>query len=63
MSGETHVDHEVLARHAANKVNVPSDEARKRRTQVNHLREPARGAHRRPPRLRPRQAPRVGQHR
>ncbi len=33
-----HVDHEVLARHAANKVNVPAGEAKKRREQVNHLR-------------------------
>lgn len=39
MSGETHVDHEVLVRHATDKVNVPSDAAKKRRTQVNHLRE------------------------
>jgi hypothetical protein len=33
-----HVNHEVLARHAANKVNVPADDAKKRREQVNHLR-------------------------
>jgi tRNA nucleotidyltransferase (CCA-adding enzyme) len=33
-----HVDHEVLATHAREKVNVPSDDAAKRRTQVNHLR-------------------------
>lgn len=33
-----HVDHEVLARHAANKVNVPASEAKKRREQVTHLR-------------------------
>ena len=39
MSGETHVDHEVLACHATDKVNVPTDDAKKRRTQVNHLRE------------------------
>lgn len=38
MAGERHVNHEVLARFAADKVNVPSEEARKRRTQVNHLR-------------------------
>ncbi len=34
-----HVDHDVLARHAANKVNVPSHEAKQRREQVNHLRK------------------------
>jgi len=39
MAGETYVDHEVLARHAADKVNVPSAEAQKRRAQVNHLRQ------------------------
>lgn len=39
MSGETHIDHDDLARHAAGKVNVPSDDAAKRRKQVNHLRE------------------------
>jgi hypothetical protein len=33
-----HVDHGVLARHAQDKVNVPADEAAKRRTQVNRLR-------------------------
>jgi hypothetical protein len=33
-----HVDHEVLARHAENKVNVPAEDARERRRQVNHLR-------------------------
>jgi tRNA nucleotidyltransferase (CCA-adding enzyme) len=33
-----HVNHSVLAAHAASKVNVPSDEASKRRSQVNHLR-------------------------
>ncbi|MDQ4034157.1 MAG: nucleotidyltransferase, partial [Actinomycetota bacterium] len=33
-----HVDHEVLATHARNKVNVPADDAAKRRAQVNHLR-------------------------
>ena len=35
---DRHVDHAVLAAHAQNKVNVPSDEARNRRRQVNHLR-------------------------
>ncbi|MGH3795644.1 MAG: CBASS oligonucleotide cyclase [Pseudonocardiaceae bacterium] len=38
MADENYVDHEVLARHAGDKVNVPSDEASKRRTQVNYLR-------------------------
>jgi len=33
-----HVDHAVLAGHAQNKVNVPADQARERRRQVNHLR-------------------------
>ncbi len=33
-----HVDHAVLAAHAASKVNIPTDEAAKRRAQVNHLR-------------------------
>jgi hypothetical protein len=33
-----HVDHAVLAAHAASKVNIPADEAAKRRAQVNHLR-------------------------
>src|SRR4051794_41260443 len=33
-----HVDHDVLATHARNKVNVSADDAAKRRTQVNHLR-------------------------
>ena len=33
-----HVDHAVLARHAENMVNVPADDARNRRRQVNHLR-------------------------
>jgi len=33
-----HVDHSVLAAYAASKVNIPSDAAAKRRTQVNHLR-------------------------
>lgn len=36
MSG--HVTHDVLAQHAANKVNVPTDDAARRRNQVNHLR-------------------------
>ena len=35
---DRYVDHAVLARHAQDKVNVPADEARKRRRQVNHLR-------------------------
>ena len=35
---DPHVDHAVLAAHAQNKVNIPADEARKRRRQVNHLR-------------------------
>ncbi len=33
-----HVDHAVLAAHASSKVNVQSEEAKKRRTQVNYLR-------------------------
>lgn len=33
-----HVDHEVLAQHAENKVNVPKSDAKERRRQVNHLR-------------------------
>lgn len=33
-----HVNHTVLAAYATSKVNVPSDEASKRRSQVNHLR-------------------------
>lgn len=33
-----HVDHGVLARHAQDKVNVPADDAEKRRAQVNRLR-------------------------
>ena len=33
-----HVTHVVLADHAKNKVNIPADEAEKRRVQVNHLR-------------------------
>jgi ATPase family associated with various cellular activities (AAA) len=35
---DCHVDHAVLAGHAQNKVNVPADQARERRRQVNHLR-------------------------
>jgi hypothetical protein len=34
----SHVTHQVLADHADNKVNIPADEAKQRRTQVNHLR-------------------------
>jgi hypothetical protein len=34
-----HVSHDVLAKHAKDKVNISSDELSKRRTQVNHLRE------------------------
>lgn len=33
-----HGDHAVLAAYAASKVNIPSDEAARRRSQVNHLR-------------------------
>jgi tRNA nucleotidyltransferase (CCA-adding enzyme) len=33
-----HVDHSVLATYAASKVNISSEEAGRRRTQVNHLR-------------------------
>jgi tRNA nucleotidyltransferase (CCA-adding enzyme) len=33
-----YVNHEVLAWHAQNKVNVPAEDARKRRKQVNYLR-------------------------
>src|SRR5580700_7683066 len=33
-----YVTHEVLADHAENKVNVPPDDAKSRRGQVNHLR-------------------------
>lgn len=35
---DRHVDHAVLAGHAQNKVNVPADQARERRKQVNYLR-------------------------
>ncbi|NNN33967.1 nucleotidyltransferase [Streptomyces sp. S3(2020)] len=38
MAGESHVNHKVLAKHAENKVNVPRDDAKERRRQVNHLR-------------------------
>jgi tRNA nucleotidyltransferase (CCA-adding enzyme) len=38
MSGEPHVGHQALASHAANKVNIPSLEAARRREQVNYLR-------------------------
>jgi hypothetical protein len=34
----SHVDHDVLAGHAENKVNVPADDAVGRRRQVNYLR-------------------------
>ena len=34
----SHVTHEVLAGHAENKVNIPAEEAARRRAQVNHLR-------------------------
>jgi tRNA nucleotidyltransferase (CCA-adding enzyme) len=33
-----HVNHSVLKAYAASKVNIPSEEAARRRTQVNHLR-------------------------
>ncbi|MYY18194.1 MULTISPECIES: CBASS oligonucleotide cyclase [unclassified Streptomyces] len=39
MAGEPYVDHEVLKTFAGNKVNVPREEAKERRRQVNHLRE------------------------
>lgn len=39
VAGEKHVDHGVLARFAQERVNVGKEEARKRRVQVNHLRE------------------------
>jgi hypothetical protein len=38
VAGEKHVDHKVVARHAADKVNVGSKDARERRGQVNYLR-------------------------
>ncbi|MFJ6015395.1 CBASS oligonucleotide cyclase [Streptomyces sp. NPDC092952] len=39
MSGERYVDHRVLKVFAQSKVNVPAEEAKERRRQVNHLRE------------------------
>ena len=39
MAQGPHVDHKALASHAADKVNVPREEAKKRREQVNYLRE------------------------
>jgi hypothetical protein len=39
VAGESYVDHKVLAQHAEDKVNVPREEAKERRRQVNHLRE------------------------
>jgi tRNA nucleotidyltransferase (CCA-adding enzyme) len=39
MAGELHVDHEILKAFAEDKVNVPPEEARDRRRQVNYLRE------------------------
>ncbi|MEU0429738.1 CBASS oligonucleotide cyclase [Streptomyces canus] len=39
MAGESYVDHEVLRAFAKNKVNVPKEEAKERRRQVNYLRE------------------------
>ncbi|MFE7428272.1 CBASS oligonucleotide cyclase [Streptomyces sp. NPDC057545] len=39
MAGESYVDHEVLKAYAKNKVNVPKEEAKERRRQVNYLRE------------------------
>lgn len=38
MSGHSLVDHQVLAKHAEDKVNVEREAARRRREQVNHLR-------------------------
>jgi len=35
---DRHVDHDVLARHAENKVNIPAKDAAERRRQVNYLR-------------------------
>lgn len=63
---ESYVDHEVLKAFAENKVNVPKEEAKGRRRQVNCLREqledyiavpllPSSG-------LRPGEAPRVRQY-
>ncbi|KOY58713.1 CBASS oligonucleotide cyclase [Streptomyces sp. XY332] len=39
MAGERYVDHKVLQAFAQSKVNVPAEEAKERRRQVNHLRE------------------------
>ncbi|WP_405361964.1 CBASS oligonucleotide cyclase [Kitasatospora sp. NBC_00085] len=39
MAGERYVDHGVLKAFAQSKVNVPKEEAKERRRQVNHLRE------------------------
>lgn len=39
MAGERHVGHRVLAAFAEDRVNVPVEEAKERRRQVNHLRE------------------------
>ncbi|MFD0535229.1 nucleotidyltransferase [Actinomadura luteofluorescens] len=39
MAGERYVDHEVLKAFAQRKVNVPKEEAKERRRQVNYLRE------------------------
>ncbi|GLW98934.1 CBASS oligonucleotide cyclase [Microtetraspora sp. NBRC 16547] len=39
MAGERYVDHKVLKAFAQSKVNVPVEEAKERRRQVNHLRE------------------------
>ncbi|MEV8099139.1 CBASS oligonucleotide cyclase [Kitasatospora sp. NPDC085879] len=39
MAAERYVDHDVLKAFAQNKVNVPKEDAKERRRQVNHLRE------------------------
>ncbi|MDT0395382.1 MULTISPECIES: CBASS oligonucleotide cyclase [Streptomyces] len=39
MAGEPYVDHDVLKAFAQGKVNVPKEEAKERRRQVNYLRE------------------------
>ncbi|NHI08651.1 hypothetical protein STPH2_4016 [Streptomyces sp. KO7888] len=39
MAGERYVDHKVLKAFAQSRVNVPAEEAKERRRQVNHLRE------------------------
>ncbi|MFJ9680977.1 CBASS oligonucleotide cyclase [Streptomyces sp. NPDC101194] len=39
MAGERYIDHKVLKGFAQSKVNVPAEEAKERRRQVNHLRE------------------------